>query len=162
MVLCYREIASPVGKLRLVANAKALVAVLWKEAGRTKLHAQKVSGHHPVLSKAERQLTEYFAGKRTRFQLPLEPYGTDFQKQVWLRLRKIPFGKTTSYLAIARAVGSPRACRAVGGATGKNPLSIVVPCHRVVGANGALTGFGGGLENKAKLLALEARAGTRS
>jgi methylated-DNA-[protein]-cysteine S-methyltransferase len=120
------------------------------------LNAQKVERHHPILGEAERQLSEYFAGKRTHFELPLEPQGTEFQKKVWGRLRKIPFGKTRSYLQIARAIGSPRACRAVGGATGKNPLSIVIPCHRVIGANGTLTGFGGGLETKAKLLALEA------
>jgi methylated-DNA-[protein]-cysteine S-methyltransferase len=107
---------------------------------------------------AERQLSDYFAGKRTQFELPLEPRGTEFQKKVWRHLRRIPFGKTRSYGDIARTVGSPRASRAVGAACGKNPLSIVVPCHRVVGANGALTGFGGGLETKAELLALEAHA----
>jgi methylated-DNA-[protein]-cysteine S-methyltransferase len=114
-----------------------------------------------MLVEAERQLSEYFAGKRTQFELPLEPRGTEFQKKVWLSLREIPFGKTQSYMEIARAIGSPRACRAVGGATGRNPLSIVVPCHRVVGANGALTGFGGGLETKAKLLALEREPASR-
>jgi methylated-DNA-[protein]-cysteine S-methyltransferase len=107
---------------------------------------------------AERQLSDYFAGKRTQFELPLEPRGTEFQKKVWRHLRRIPFGKTRSYGDIARTVGSPRASRAVGAACGKNPLSIVVPCHRVVGANGALTGFGGGLETKAELLSLEAHA----
>jgi methylated-DNA-[protein]-cysteine S-methyltransferase len=108
----------------------------------------------------QRQLAEYFAGKRSQFELPLEPRGTEFQKKVWASLRTIPFGKTKSYAEIASAIGSPRACRAVGAANGKNPLSIVIPCHRVIGANGALTGFGGGLETKAKLLALELQQAT--
>ncbi|MEX0805181.1 MAG: methylated-DNA--[protein]-cysteine S-methyltransferase [Candidatus Binatia bacterium] len=160
MTLSYKEIESPVGKLKLVANASALVGVLWEWEGPNpvRLDAQNDDGHNLVLMEAERQLFEYFAGTRTQFELPLEPDGTEFQKKVWHSLTRIPFGKTKSYMEIARAVGSPRACRAVGGATGRNPLSIVTPCHRVVGANGALTGFGGGLETKAKLLALEARA----
>lgn len=159
MTLFYKEMESPVGKLKLVANSNALVGVLWEKEGtdRVSLGAQNIDGHHPILAEAERQLSEYFAGKRTQFELPLEPRGTEFQQEVWRSLRSIPFGKTMSYMEIATAIGSPRACRAVGGATGRNPLSIVVPCHRVVGANGALTGFGGGLDNKAKLLALEAR-----
>ena len=161
MTLSYKVIKSPLGKLKLVANANGLVGVLWGTEGpdRLRLDAQKVEGHHPILAEAERQLAEYFAGRRTRFELPLEPHGTEFQKKVWRSLRRIPFGTTKSYVEVARAIGSPRACRAVGAANSKNPLSIVVPCHRVVGANGALTGFGGGVENKAKLLALEARAG---
>jgi methylated-DNA-[protein]-cysteine S-methyltransferase len=114
-----------------------------------------------VLIKAERQLMEYFSGARTEFALPLELRGSEFQKKVWQALREIPFGETRSYLELAKAVGSAKAVRAVGAANGKNPLSIVVPCHRVVGANGSLTGFAGGLEAKAKLLALEARAVAR-
>jgi methylated-DNA-[protein]-cysteine S-methyltransferase len=161
MTLFYKEIESPVGKLKLVASANALVGVLWGGEGRDRLRidTQKVEGHHPILAEAERQLSEYFAGTRTQFELPLEPRGTEFQRKVWRNLRRIPFGTTKSYVEIARSIGSPRACRAVGAANSKNPLPIVVPCHRVVGANGALTGFGGGLEIKAKLLALEARAG---
>jgi methylated-DNA-[protein]-cysteine S-methyltransferase len=160
MTLFYKEIRSPLGKLKLVASANALVGVLWEEGrNRLKLDAQKIEGHHPILALAERQLTEYFAGTRTEFDLPLEPRGTEFQKKVWQSLRTIPFGTTKSYVEIARSIGSPRACRAVGAANGKNPLPIVVPCHRVIGTNGALTGFGGGVETKAKLLALEARAG---
>ncbi len=158
MTLTYKEIESPVGKLKLVANANALVGVLWEweSTSRIGLNAQNGNGRHPVLMAAEQQLSEYFAGKRTRFELPLEPHGTEFQKIVWGSLRKIPFGKTRSYMEVATAIGSPRASRAVGAATGKNPLSIVIPCHRVIGTNGALTGFGGGVETKAKLLALEA------
>jgi methylated-DNA-[protein]-cysteine S-methyltransferase len=164
MKLAYKEIPSPVGKLKLVATDDALVAVLWpgdnpKQLG---LDVQKVgNGNHPVLSETERQLSEYFAGKRTRFELPLDPRGTTFQKKVWQSLKKIPFGKTQTYLDIAKAIGAPRASRAVGGATGRNPLSIVVPCHRVIGSDGTLTGFGGGLPTKAKLLALEGHAAGR-
>ncbi|HEX9788880.1 MAG TPA: methylated-DNA--[protein]-cysteine S-methyltransferase, partial [Candidatus Binatia bacterium] len=112
----------------------------------------------PILLETERQLKEYFFGTRTEFDLPLEPKGSEFQIKVWRALRQIPFGQTRSYLDLATAVGTPKASRAVGAANGRNPLSIVVPCHRVIGANGALTGFAGGLEVKAKLLALEARA----
>lgn len=160
MTLFYKEIKSPVGKLKLVAGANALVGVLWgwEKLNRVGLEAHKIHGRHPILAQAEQQLCEYFAGKRIQFELPLEPRGTEFQKKVWRSLRNIPFGVTKSYMEIARAIGSPRACRAVGGATGRNPLSIVVPCHRVIGANGALTGFGGGLATKAKQLAIEARA----
>ncbi len=159
MTLFYKEIQSPVGKLKLVASAKALVAVLWEEEppNRVKLDTMNLDLQHPILIEAERQLSEYFAGERTEFDLPLEPEGTEFQKRVWQALRNIPFGKTKSYRDLARAVGLPDASRAVGAANGKNPLSIVVPCHRVVGADGSLTGFAGGLETKAALLALEAR-----
>jgi methylated-DNA-[protein]-cysteine S-methyltransferase len=158
MTLFYKEMESPVGKLKLVASAKALIAVLWEQErpNRVKLDTMNLDPRHPILLETERQLSEYFAGKRTRFDLPLQPYGTEFQKKVWQALREIPFGKTKSYLDLARAVGSPEASRAVGAANSKNPISIVVPCHRVVGADGALTGFAGGLERKAALLALEA------
>ena len=158
MTLFYKEIRSPVGKLKLVASSRALVAVLWERErpNRVKLDEMSLDPQHPILIETERQLAEYFAGKRTEFDLPLEPNGTEFQKKVWRTLREIPFGKTKRYLDLARAIGSPDASRAVGAANGKNPLSIVVPCHRVVGANGALTGFAGGLETKAALLALEA------
>lgn len=123
-----------------------------------KLDQSRLDPHHLILLETERQLTEYFAGKRTQFELPLEAWGTEFQMKVWRALRDIPFGQTRSYLDLARVVGSPKASRAVGIANGKNPLSIIVPCHRVVGSDGALTGFAGGLETKAKLLDLEARA----
>ncbi len=104
------------------------------------------------------QLREYFAGERERFDVPLAARGTEFQRRVWEALRAIPYGETASYGQIARAVGRPAASRAVGAANGRNPISIVVPCHRVVGAGGALTGYGGGLDRKARLLDLEARA----
>jgi methylated-DNA-[protein]-cysteine S-methyltransferase len=158
MTLFYKEMKSPVGKLKLVASSRALVAVLWEKErpNRVKLDEMNLDPRHPILIETERQLSEYFSGKRTQFDLPLQPEGTEFQKKVWRALREIPFGKTRSYLELARTVGSPKASRAVGAANGKNPLSIVVPCHRVVGADGTLTGFAGGLKTKAALLALEA------
>jgi methylated-DNA-[protein]-cysteine S-methyltransferase len=160
MALFYKEMASPLGKLKLVANASALVAVRFarERPNRLALDASSAAPHHPVLVEAERQLSDYFAGKRITFELSLAPHGTEFQKKVWRHLRRIPFGKTKSYGDIASAIGSPRSPRAVGAACGKNPLAVVVPCHRVLGANGTLTGFAGGLEAKAKLLALESRA----
>jgi methylated-DNA-[protein]-cysteine S-methyltransferase len=113
--------------------------------------------NHPVLLETERQLNDYFDGKRKAFSLELDPQGTEFQKKVWAALLTIPFGETRSYTQIAKQIKSPKAVRAVGAANGKNPISIVTPCHRVIGANGKLTGFAGGLENKARLLALESR-----
>jgi methylated-DNA-[protein]-cysteine S-methyltransferase len=160
MTLSYKEIDSPVGKLKLVASEDGLVAVLWEaeRPNRVKLNAMNLDPSHPVLIEAERQFAEYFSGARKEFELPLDPRGTYFQKKVWQALREIPFGETRSYLDLARAIGSAKAVRAVGAANGKNPLSIVVPCHRVLGADGSLTGFAGGLKAKAKLLALEGRA----
>jgi methylated-DNA-[protein]-cysteine S-methyltransferase len=159
MTLFYKEIESLVGKLKLVASSNALVAVLWerKRPNRVKLDNATLDPQHPVLLETEHQLTEYFSGKRIDFDLPLQPDGSEFQKKVWRALREIPFGQTRSYRDLAVAVGSSKAARAVGAANSKNPLSIVVPCHRVVGANGSLTGFAGGLETKAALLALERR-----
>jgi methylated-DNA-[protein]-cysteine S-methyltransferase len=160
MTLSYKEINSPVGKLKIVASAKTLIAIEWEgESGKRKReHPSKFDPRHPILLETERQLGEYFAGIRTRFDLPLEARGSDFEKKVWQALKKIPYGKTRSYLDLAKAIGSPKACRAVGAANSRNPLPIVVPCHRVIGANGKLTGFAGGLEKKATLLAHEARA----
>ena len=159
-MLFYKEMESPVGKLKLVASAHALVAVLWERErlNRVKLDTMILDPGHHLLIEGERQLTEYFSGARKEFDLPLAPHGSEFQKKVWQALREIPFGETRSYLELAKAVGSVKAVRAVGAANGKNPLSIVVPCHRVIGANGSLTGFAGGLEAKARLLALEAQA----
>ena len=158
MTLSYKEMESPVGKLKLVASANALQAILWEQErpNRVKLATLKPDPQQPILIETERQLREYFAGTRNQFDLRLELTGSEFQKKVWRALREIPFGQTRSYLDLAKSVGSAKAVRAVGAANGKNPLAIVVPCHRVVGANGALTGFAGGLEVKARLLALEA------
>jgi methylated-DNA-[protein]-cysteine S-methyltransferase len=160
MTLFYKEIESPVGKLKLVASSNALVAVLWERErpNRVKLDTMTLDPQQPILLETERQLAEYFSGERIQFDLPLQPDGSEFQKKVWQALREIPFGQTRSYLDLAKALGSSKAARAVGTANGKNPLSIIVPCHRVVGADGSLTGFAGGLETKAALLALENRS----
>ena len=116
---------------------------------------------HPVLIETERQLAQYFGGERRTFQLPIYFHGTPFQKRVWRQLLRIPYGQTRSYGHVAVAVGNGSAARAVGLAAGKNPLSIIVACHRVVGARGSLTGFAGGLETKARLLELEAVVAAR-
>lgn len=153
----YKRMASPVGTLTLVASGHGLAAILWENdpAGRVRLHLAGQDNRHPVLVETERQLTEYFAGRRRQFQLTLDPSGTEFQRTVWNALLTIPFGETRSYVQIAKQVGRPTAARAVGAANGRNPISIVAPCHRVVGSSGALTGFAGGLDVKARLLALE-------
>lgn len=150
---------SPVGDLTLVADDDALVAVLWPDdpPARVKLGATVEACDHPVLTAAARQLDEYFAGTRTAFDLPLRPRGTAFQQDVWRALLAIPYAQTRSYADIAAAIGRPAACRAVGAANGRNPISIVTPCHRVIGRSGALTGFAGGLAAKQHLLALEQR-----
>jgi methylated-DNA-[protein]-cysteine S-methyltransferase len=148
---------SPVGRLTLVASDTGLAAVLWEndDPKRVPLPVTGEDPRHPVLRQAERQLKEYFAGTRTAFDLPLDFHGTDFQKRVWTALLAIPFGETRSYGEIARALGKPSAMRAVGAANGRNPISIIAPCHRVIGANGTLTGYGGGIERKRWLLAHE-------
>ena len=149
--------ASPVGELTLVASERGLRAVLWAEerAGRVRLAERRDDPTHAVLAEAVRQLRDYFEGRRRTFDLPLDPEGTDFQKAVWTGLNAIPYGETRSYAALAAAIGRPGASRAVGAANGRNPLSIVTPCHRVIGANGTLTGFAGGLAVKQWLLAHE-------
>lgn len=151
--------SSPVGPLVLVAHDDALVAVLWPEEreGRVRFdHEPEVASGHAVLDQAADQLTEYFAGTRRMFDLPLDPRGTEFQRQVWLSLADIPYGETSTYGKQAANIGRPNAVRAVGGANGRNPLSIVLPCHRVVGADGSLTGFAGGMQTKRWLLDHEA------
>jgi methylated-DNA-[protein]-cysteine S-methyltransferase len=153
----FKTMSSPVGLLRLVASDGGLAAILWEknDPDRVHFHGAFEDGAHPVLLEAERQLGEYFEGTRSTFDLTLDFVGTEFQKKVWRALLTIPFGETRSYGQIAAQVGSPGAARAVGAANGKNPISIVAPCHRVVGSTGELTGFGGGLPAKATLLALE-------
>ena len=157
MSLYIRQFASPVGTLRLVASEEGLVAVLWPEDShaRVPLPPTTEDAHHPVLHTAAAQLSEYFAGERTAFALPLSMRGTPFQVAVWQALCAIPFGATRTYGELAVELGNPAATRAIGAANGRNPLSIVVPCHRVIGASGRLTGFAGGLAVKARLLALE-------
>src|SRR3546814_5874739 len=132
---------SPVGELTLGAGEAGLAAVLWQDDDprRVRLGPRIERGDHPVLEEAGRQLGEYFSGQREAFDLPLHFSGTDFQKSVWAALLTIPFGETCSYADIARQIGKPSACRAVGAANGRNPMSIIAPCHRVVGADGALT-----------------------
>lgn len=158
----YMLMPSPVGQLTLVARHDKLSAILWEteRANRVRLGELRAADDNPVLLETERQLTEYFAGQRDRFELELEFTGTDFQNQVWRALLTIPFGETRSYSQIAQQIGNPNAVRAVGAANGRNPISIIAPCHRVIGASGGLTGFAGGLEAKQYLLALEDRGQT--
>ena len=157
MGLAYKIIPSPVGKLKLVASNQGLVAILWENDNprRVPLEELVANDEHPILLKVERQLGEYFAGKKKAFSVPLDMRGTRFQKDVWEALLAIPYGETRSYGQLAKQLQKPRAARAVGAANGRNPLSIVVPCHRLLGASGKLTGFAGGLDAKARLLALE-------
>jgi methylated-DNA-[protein]-cysteine S-methyltransferase len=158
----YMLMPSPVGQLTLVARHDKLSAILWEteRANRVRLGELRAADDNPVLLETERQLMEYFAGRRDRFELELEFTGTDFQNQVWRALLTIPFGETRSYSQIAQQIGNPNAVRAVGAANGRNPISIIAPCHRVIGASGGLTGFAGGLEAKQYLLALEDRGQT--
>jgi methylated-DNA-[protein]-cysteine S-methyltransferase len=154
----YKTMKSPVGELTLIATGKGLAAVLWEndDPARVRVKATVEDRRHPVLCEAERQLNAYFAGTQTAFSLALDFDGTAFQKKVWNALLAIPFGETRSYADIARNIGKPTATRAVGAANGCNPISIIAPCHRVIGADGKLTGFAGGLKAKAALLKLEA------
>jgi methylated-DNA-[protein]-cysteine S-methyltransferase len=153
----YKTVDSPVGRLKLVATDDGLAAILWENdrPRRVPLNIEAEDRGHPVLLEAERQLQEYFAGRRTAFALTLDVVGTPFQRTVWNALLTIPFGETRSYGEIAKQIGNPAAVRAVGAANGRNPVSIVAPCHRVIGSTGNLTGFAGGLDTKARLLALE-------
>ena len=157
-----KMIPSPVGALTLVASERSLTAILWENdrPGRVPLGALSEAPTHPLLLAAEQQLQDYFAGRRTIFDLPydLSAGGTAFQQEVWRALQGIPFGQTRTYAQIAQQIGRPKAIRAVGAAIGRNPLSIIVPCHRVIGTGGKLTGFAGGLSHKAALLTLEKSA----
>jgi methylated-DNA-[protein]-cysteine S-methyltransferase len=150
------RITSPIGWLRLASNGVALTRVSIADADETN-EADVPPDADAVLSAAREQLDAYFGTRLTRFDLPLEPRGTDFQLRVWDSLRAIPFGETISYAELARRIDHPKAVRAVGAANGRNPLMIVVPCHRVIGADGSLTGFGGGIERKRWLLDHETR-----
>ena len=160
----YKRMPSPVGRLTLVATDDGLAAILWENdrPRRVRLNLDGEEGSHPVLVETERQLEDYFAGRRKRFALKLDVSGTAFQRQVWNALLTIPFGETRSYGQIAKQIGNPSAVRAVGAANGRNPVTIVAPCHRVVGATGALTGFAGGLDVKADLLAFEGARAARA
>lgn len=158
MTRFYKIIASPVGALTLVAGENGLMAVLWEndKPGRVPIGAVVEDRRHPALVETACQLDEYFDGRRKTFDLALDFVGTPFQRQVWAALLAIPYGETRSYGQIAEALGRPAAARAVGAANGRNPISIITPCHRLIGANGDLTGFAGGLDNKRFLLSLEA------
>ncbi|MEQ8765259.1 MAG: methylated-DNA--[protein]-cysteine S-methyltransferase [Planctomycetota bacterium] len=155
----HRSLQSPIGPLLLVGNADGLQRIDFPRNGEP---APPDLGSRPdtegVLGEAARQLEEYFAGRRHTFELKLNPRGTDFQKSVWRALLEIPFGGTTSYGELAKKLGRPTASRAVGAANGSNPIPIIVPCHRVIGKNGQLTGYAGGLPIKKQLLEHEANA----
>ncbi|KWQ04586.1 glycosyltransferase [Acinetobacter harbinensis] len=157
MQLHFIDMPSPVGRLKLVANSQALVAVMWENEQPKCLDSKQLlpCADHPILLATQKQLSEYFAGQRQHFDLPLTFEGTDFQQKVWQALLSIPFAETRSYRDIAAQIGNVKAVRAVGAANGKNPISIIAPCHRVIGANGQLVGFAGGLNNKHILLQLE-------
>jgi methylated-DNA-[protein]-cysteine S-methyltransferase len=153
-----RTIESPVGDLRIVASDAGVRAVLWPSDDSSRVPLPKdVEGceSHSILARAALELAEYFAGERQQFDVPLDPEGTEFQHQAWLALRAIPYGETVSYGEQAERMGDKKKARAVGAANGRNPVSIIVPCHRVVGSNGSLTGFAGGIETKRWLLAHE-------
>lgn len=155
-------VASPVGTLTLVASGVGLRAVLWPDDQRVVLGDVVDDPSQPVLVAAAEQLGEYFDGRRTEFDVPLDPVGTDFQLTAWRALQTIPYARTVSYSEQAERMGDRRKARAVGAANGRNPISIIVPCHRVVGANGALTGFAGGVGAKSWLLEHEQRNVRRS
>ena len=148
----YLILDSPIGPLTLVATDAAIVNIRFPGRSLETDGERVLRGDHPVLDRAADQLDEYFAGERVEFDLPLEPKGTPFQLTAWTALGSIPYGETISYGEQARRLGDKNKSRAVGAANGRNPIPIVVPCHRVVGSNGHLTGFGGGIEAKAWLL----------
>lgn len=147
------------GELTLVGSDAGLAAILWEndDPDRVRLNLVGTDAKHPILVETERQLGEYFAGRRKKFTVKLNYVGTPFQKKVWNALLEIPYGETRSYGELARRIGNPKASRAVGAANGKNPISIIGPCHRVIGASGALTGYAGGIPAKRLLLELESK-----
>jgi len=157
---------SPIGELHLVASDEALICLDFKQNREAIAHglgiAEPVEQENPVIGQAIEELQQYFEGKRRVFSVPISLQGTDFQKKVWERLRSIPFGTTLSYQQQARDLGQPTAVRATGTANGRNPIAIIVPCHRVVRSDGTLGGYAGGLEIKAKLLELELGKGANA
>lgn len=153
----YRMHASPLGSLLLAASGQGLCGLYFDEHRHFKgPQGWLASDDHPHLRRAAAQLDEYFDGRRQAFDLPLDLAGTPFQRKVWEKLSQVPYGATVSYLLHAQAAGAGHAVRAVGTAIGRNPVSIIVPCHRIVAGNGALAGYAGGLERKRYLLAFEA------
>jgi methylated-DNA-[protein]-cysteine S-methyltransferase len=152
----YTTMPSPIGRLTLIGDGRALTAIFFERDDRLReAPSKRWTEDARRLREARRQLDEYFAGKRTAFDLPLALRGTPFQMKVWRALLRIPFGATASYGEIAAAIGRPGASRAVGGANHRNPIPIIVPCHRVIGSDGSLTGYGGGEPTKRRLLAIE-------
>jgi methylated-DNA-[protein]-cysteine S-methyltransferase len=151
-------LASPIGELLLTGDGDALTGIWFPDDRQTTPVDPSWHRDDPVFGEVTRQLTAYFRGELTEFQLQLNAHGTPFQQRVWEALTKIPYGVTTSYGKLAAELGDPRATRAVGLANGRNPIPIIIPCHRVIGADGSLTGYGGGMHRKQWLLALEGRA----
>jgi len=162
-MLAYDLFESPQGTMILTATPKGLAGVYFKGQKHFPHVAKKREwqrdSRHPVLRRARRELLEYFAGRRKRFGVALDPQGTPFQRSVWKSIARIDFGRTITYAELAQRAGHPGSARAAGAATGRNPLSIIVPCHRIVGADGSLTGYAGGLKRKRALLALEGSGG---
>ena len=154
----YDWMKSPVGELLIAADDAAVRLIGFREGRHPGKVAEGWRPGGPLVAEAMRQLDEYFDGRRRRFDLPLAPSGTPFQLRAWKALQKIPYGATRSYGEQARAMGQPRAVRAVGAANGRNPIAIVIPCHRVIGGDGGLTGYGGGLDVKRFLIELERRS----
>lgn len=150
--LIYDVVPTPIDRLIVASDGESIVGVWMANASPDDESWNDRRGIDDLLAEARRQLAAYFAGELKHFDLPLAPNGTDFQRRVWSALRKIPFGTAISYLDLARRVGNAAAVRAVGAANGRNPIPIIVPCHRVIGSNGSLTGFGGGLDRKRWLL----------
>lgn len=151
----FTEFASPIGKLRLTGTGAALTGVFMETERHASAQSRDAIRDAAPLCEARQQLDEYFVGERREFSLVLDADGTEFQRSVWRALRGIPYGATASYGDIAKRIRNPKAVRAVGLANGRNPISIIIPCHRVIGADGSLTGYGGGIERKRFLLALE-------
>jgi methylated-DNA-[protein]-cysteine S-methyltransferase len=149
-------IQTEIGPLHLVASEKGLQGVFWKKRKDVPMAEKTRSPQAAILAQAEREIREYLSGKRERFDIVLDLEGMEFQKQVWKRLMRIPYGKTKSYAEIASEIKNEKACRAVGTANGKNPISIIIPCHRVIASNGSLGGYAGGLRIKTRLLEIEA------
>ena len=150
--LTYDVVQSPIGRLILASDGTALVGVWMANASPEDANWQRLEGDDDILTQTRMELDEYFDGRRHTFDVPLAPNGTEFQRSVWSALTKIPYGKTISYAELARRVGKEAAVRAVGAANGRNPIPVIVPCHRVIGSDGSLTGFGGGLPRKKWLL----------
>jgi len=159
----YTVMESPVGDITLIADEESLCAIYWQnqKPDNKKFPGLEKKDDNKVLRSSVKQLNSYFKGKRTEFDLPLRPVGTNFQERVWRALTSIGYGETVSYGDIANNINNPKAVRAVGAAIGKNPISIIIPCHRVIGSNGKLTGFAGGLSTKEFLLNLENQLGLK-